>query len=167
MINCLICNSKIIKSNSKNNNQKYCSDCLKIHLKEYRRINSAKWYEKNKDKRKLYMILPHMIYFFIKRNAKNRNIKFNITKEDFINWYNKQDKICYYCERTLTKIQSDKKEKEQYKGRLSIDRKDNNKGYEIDNIVLACGRCNIIKGDYFTKQEMKRIGKLIYKLRNE
>lgn len=165
MKNCLICNSKIINSNNKSNNQKYCSNCSTLHLKEYRKLNNAKWYLKNKRKRKLYMILPHMIYFFIKRNARNRKIKFNIKKQEFITWYNKQNQKCQYCNRSLEEIQSDKREI--FKNRLSIDRIDSDKGYYLKNILLCCMRCNIIKSNYFTKQEMKRIGKIIYKLKNK
>lgn len=40
---------------------------------------------------------------------------------------------------------------------FSIDRKDNNKGYIMGNITLACKRCNIIKGKWFTEQEMLEI----------
>lgn len=47
------------------------------------------------------------------------------------------------------------------KNRLTIDRKNNNGNYCIDNIVLACYRCNTIKGDFFTEQEMLKIGKII------
>jgi len=42
--------------------------------------------------------------------------------------------------------------------RLTIDRIDNNFGYKINNIVLACGRCNLIKSNFFSSKEMKEIG---------
>ena len=41
--------------------------------------------------------------------------------------------------------------------RLTVDRKDNDKGYSLDNMVLACHRCNSIKGDWFSYDEMKEI----------
>ena len=45
--------------------------------------------------------------------------------------------------------------------RFSIDRKKNGIGYSLDNIVLACSRCNSIKSDYFTEEEMLKIGNFI------
>lgn len=47
--------------------------------------------------------------------------------------------------------------------RLTIDRKDNKIGYIIDNMVLCCFRCNSTKSDFFTFEEMLKIGKKIIK----
>lgn len=41
---------------------------------------------------------------------------------------------------------------------LSIDRKYNELGYTIDNLCLACNRCNTVKGNTFTYDEMVEIG---------
>ena len=46
---------------------------------------------------------------------------------------------------------------------LSIDCKDNDLGYTIDNIVLACDRCNFIKSNIFTYEEMCFIGENLIK----
>jgi hypothetical protein len=46
--------------------------------------------------------------------------------------------------------------------RLTVDRLDNNKGYENGNLALSCMRCNGVKSDYFTEEEMLKIGKIIY-----
>lgn len=42
---------------------------------------------------------------------------------------------------------------------IGADRIDNTKGHSIDNIVPCCYRCNVIKNTFFTKEEMKLIGK--------
>jgi len=141
---CLICKKDFIPPG---NHQKFCS-------KECGLIG-------NKKQRKNHRLTPNVILSIIKQNIIRRNIELNITKEDFINWYNSQVKTCHYCKRTLEEINCDIKEK-RCKNRLSIDRKNNNKGYVLNNIVLACYRCNTIKGEYFTEQEMLRIGKTIY-----
>lgn len=137
---------------------------LKQH-KIYRQINremfkksGKKYYERNKYN-------PKTIYRGIKLSAKRRNIKFLIIQKDFIIWYNKQEKRCHYCERTLEDIRNDKKEPLFHKGRLTIDRKDNNGVYKINNIVLSCMRCNFIKHNYFTEKQMLKIGKIIYKIK--
>jgi 5-methylcytosine-specific restriction endonuclease McrA len=143
---CLICNQEFI---STSNIQKFCSLCRQLG---------------NKKQRKIHRLTPDVIFSILKQNAIQRNIKFDLDKGNFINWYNNQEKACHYCGRTLENIISDIKETSRYKSRLSIDRKDNDKGYELNNIVLACYRCNTIKGEYFTEQEMLKIGKIIYKI---
>jgi 5-methylcytosine-specific restriction endonuclease McrA len=74
-----------------------------------------------------------------------------------------QSQICYYCKRTLSEVKQDIKENIIFTNRLSIDRKDSFKGYSLDNIVLACYRCNTIKGRYFTEREMLKLAKTLYK----
>lgn len=47
--NCLICSTKIIKSNNKSNNQKYCSDlCSKIAIKKQKPKYNKKYYDSHK-----------------------------------------------------------------------------------------------------------------------
>jgi 5-methylcytosine-specific restriction endonuclease McrA len=133
----------------------------KAHKKEIQR-RSNDYYKEHKKEIRKYRVTAIGIFQKIKSKAKIRDRKFSIGKENFIKWYDNQEKKCYYCNRTLLEIKHDTREKKQGKGRLSIDRKNNNKGYELDNIVLACYRCNTIKGDYFTEQEMLEIGKIIY-----
>ena len=99
------------------------------------------------------------IYSKLKRRTKSKGNPelVNIIEEDFIEWYRQQEQKCFYCGRTLGQIQNDET---QFKGRakrLQIDRIDSNKGYEINNIVLACPRCNSIKNNFFTKDEMLKI----------
>jgi hypothetical protein len=115
---------------------------------EYQKI----WRTKNIEKHKTYQILYRKsssgIYVMTKYAAKIRNIKFNLVKEDFSEWYDKQEQKCYYCDRTVEEFKNDKGlNPTAY--RLSIDRKNNNLGYQLDNIVLCCGRCNTIKSDFF------------------
>jgi len=140
--------------------QKYKEE-LKETAKKYRSKSEVKQYQKEyliKYKQK-----PKEIYRGIYHSAKKRNIIINFSKEEFINWYNNQDKKCYYCKRDIKEIIKVEKKHKFYKRfkRLTIDRKDNRKGYVLNNIVLACRRCNSIKGDYFTEQQMLKIGKTI------
>lgn len=90
--------------------------------------------------------------------AKARGIVFNLTREEFDIWFNKTKKECFYCEITFEQLQkSTDTMLKRFKKSFSIDRLSNNGAYEIQNIVFACQRCNFIKGDYFTWQEMKGI----------
>lgn len=93
-------------------------------------------------------------------SAKNRKINVSFSKDEFIKLWDNQKQECFYCKRPLEKIQN---ENGINRGkRLTVDRINNRKGYELDNIVLSCFRCNRIKSDYFTKKEILKIGKIIF-----
>ena len=165
---------RIYRENHKEESKKHRQEHKKQISKRgkiYYKINRQKILEQAKGYRKStkgiermqkYSIDPKHIYFVIKNSAIHRNIEFNLTEEIFNNWYNNQEQKCYYCNRSIQKIKKDIKEDKRYKNRLSIDRKNNNRGYEINNIVLACSRCNIVKGNYFTEQQMLELGKKLY-----
>ncbi len=60
------------------------------------------------------------------------------------------DKVCYYCGIGLSTNGN-------RAAQISVDRKDNSIGYTIENIELCCQRCNTIKGNIFTAEEMSEI----------
>jgi len=158
--------------------KQYCQEHkqeVKERIKKYQKTPKfmeyqKKYYQTNKEKigvnHKNYMEKYRQtsiaIYQILRWSAKKRNIDFLITLEDFKLWYNNQEQKCYYCNRTLNEIQQDIRENDKYNHRLTIDRKDNAKGYSLDNITLACYRCNTIKGDYFTEKEMVEIGRIVF-----
>jgi len=95
-------------------------------------------------------------YYALKRRATQNNKLVTITFDEFKNI--KTDN-CYYCGVSNYLLMF-------YCGLMgintpwmTIDRKDNNKGYTPDNVVPACFLCNKIKGNFFTEEEMLRIGK--------
>lgn len=63
------------------------------------------------------------------------------------------DTSCIYCGHT--------------DGRGGADRIDNKKGHTKDNVVPACGLCNITRMNNYTYEEMKMIGEVIKKIRHE
>lgn len=101
------------------------------------------------------------IFLILKRRAKQHNIKFLLTKDEFIKWYEKEDKKCFYCQMNIEDINKIDDSINNRTRRLTIDRLDNFKPYKLNNIVLACYRCNYIKSDFFSKEEMLEIGKII------
>jgi len=165
-------------------NKKLCSYCLKkVNVKNFSKNNTYHGYELQcktclNKKAKLYRIKNHRkirikskkyrnsikgIYVIIKDNsAKIRNIPFHISLNAFEKWYKNQPQICYYCKRTLEEIKRDKHHKKT--DRLTIDRKNNDRGYYINNIVLACWICNNVKSRIFSESEMLKIGKVLNKL---
>ena len=144
----------------KKNPQKKRKYDKQYYLKNKDKITKrvAKWQKENRARlnatikiwKKKYSQTPEGIYKVIRDNARKKKRKF-LSKSDFISWYIIEPKICIYCG-----IKEGKK-------RLSIDRKDNNKGYLIDNITLACDLCNSVKGADLTYDEMKQVGKIIKK----
>jgi len=76
-------------------------------------------------------------------NAKNRCLSFNLTEEQFKEITSKN---CYYCTSEPKNITKPKGNNGNfiYSG---IDRKDNSKGYTIDNCVPCCSKCNTAKND--------------------
>ena len=79
--------------------------------------------------------------------AKKRGVFFDIDVKDFKKWFAKQKLECSYCGLQFEKF-----------GRnVTIDKKTPSKGYVLSNIALACLKCNIIKNDVFTSEEMKEI----------
>lgn len=50
---------------------------------------------------------------------------------------------------------------------IGCDRIDNEKGHSKDNVIPCCVTCNTVRGNYFTFEEMKILGKTISKLKEE
>lgn len=108
---------------------------------------------------------PEGIYQQIKGRTtfykKNYNIRYKpvtITRNDFVEWYRTQPKNCIYCglpEEKIKKVHGGHLDRVL---RLTIDCIDNDLGYAKGNLVLACNRCNLIKSNVFTYEEMLEIG---------
>ncbi|GAG38086.1 unnamed protein product [marine sediment metagenome] len=122
-------------------------DGLNYWCKECNRERTREW---SKTASGIYTTLKAQSKFWNRENI-------DITRQDFIDWYNAQTKQCVYCgikEQDLHKVGDTHNNK---LDRLTIDRKDNERGYSIDNIVLACHRCNGTKSDLFSYEIMKEI----------
>lgn len=89
----------------------------------------------------------------LRQSAHHRGLEFNISKAEFKDWFIKQEPLCHYCSQEL----SPPKGQHHKMTDITYDRRDNTKGYTIDNLVLACLRCNIIKGKWFTEKQMLEI----------
>ena len=149
--------------------------------KEKKRLRAQKYYAKNKDRiylrnkqkresnreshnayRNNYRTKnPSGIYDVLKQGAKKRNIAVTVSREDFVNWYKIQDRVCFYCKRDEPTVINDNHFIIRKAKRLTIDRMNNDRGYENDNLALCCQRCNNIKSNYFTVDEMLLIGQII------
>lgn len=92
---------------------------------------------------------------FKKRNFPTDHIQINAWV--ILQIFKKCRYTCHYCgmtnETSMTK----------HNERLTIDRKDSNKGYSLENCVLACKKCNYLKGNVLNAHEMKKIAPIIWK----
>ena len=96
------------------------------------------------------------------RAKKNHlNHKLDISQKEFVDWYSKQEKICYYCGFTLEEFLSIKSNfintQISNTTRFGIDRKNNLISYKKENIVLCCVICNRLKGYFFNHNDFKNI----------
>ncbi len=102
---------------------------------------------------------PSHVFSGLKKGAISRSIPLKWTKEEFCNWYPAQPRTCYYCGISVGRVSA----KGMVASGISIDRTDNDGPYSEDNCVLCCNRCNTIKGNIFTCDEMMFIGQYILK----
>lgn len=84
--------------------------------------------------------------------AKRRGYEWSISQEQFELLV---QNVCHYCAGSLPPCGS------------GLDRKDNDKGYTMDNVVPCCKVCNLIKGDRLTYEEMKAVGNALIDFRNK
>lgn len=136
-----------------------CKICSRKLNKEYREKNVQKLRENHRT----YDRSPKGIYKKLKHSKRSWEVK--ITQKEFVEWYQSQPKKCCYCgltEEMLSKVSDKYNNKTQ---RMTIDRLDSKKHYEVGNLALCCLRCNHIKGDFFTQSEMEKIGSTFIKLK--
>lgn len=156
---------------------KHCPRCGRtLSLTEFHKNHSTRdglscWCRDcaNENTRK-FAKTPSGIYTNIKSRVRYRSKNprrwgmdkpFNITREEFTEWYESQPKSCVYCgiwEEDLVLISDSYNNRTP---RLTVDCRNNERGYEVNNLVLACHRCNTTKNDFFTYEDMLIIGSLI------
>ena len=105
---------------------------------------------------KQYRTTASSRYSALKSRAKARGIKFDILKDEFLQWFDEHPKYCSYCNVDLTIGTNGK-----HKVWLTVDRKNNGKHYTLDNITISCMRCNLMKSNDISYELMVRIGKLL------
>lgn len=96
-------------------------------------------------------------YALYKRNAKIRDLEFDITYPEFLAMA--QD-ICYYCGSEPKNRMRNRNNNGDfiYNG---IDRVDNNRGYTLDNCVTSCKDCNRVKMDTNLESMIEHMKKIV------
>jgi len=140
------------KSKKIENDKEYYKDNsnkIKTRVSKYKELHNEEiktWYAK-------YRYTSNGRYSIAKAQAKRKGKLFNLTKEEYALEINKP---CYYCNNILGV---------QTKTSIGLDRLDNNRGYEKDNVVSCCNVCNTIKNQYLTDKETLAAVKLISLIR--
>ena len=100
-------------------------------------------------------------YWALYKSLKSQAHEVSLTYEDFVQLT--KTKKCVYCGVLIRWDEWTFNNRP--KGGYNLDRKDNNKGYHKDNVVVCCGLCNWTKGDRFTYEEFLLIAKVIRRIR--
>tara|TARA_R110002124_G_scaffold281430_1_gene455683 strand:+ start:29398 stop:29991 length:594 start_codon:yes stop_codon:yes gene_type:complete len=98
----------------------------------------------------------NIIYRQYMTQSKNRGYDFKLSKEEFTNIINKN---CYYCNSKPSNLLKNQNNTGDYIYN-GIDRKDNNKGYVLNNCVPSCYNCNRCKSDMTFNDFIKWIEKV-------
>jgi len=114
-----------------------------------------------------YKDMSMSFYSRIKQNAKNRGIPFSVSIEYLYDLFNEQEGKCDYTgEYIFLPINVRQLRGEDNENIASLDRIDNDKGYEVGNLHWICKRINFMKHtmqeDYFMSW-VKKIYEFKYK----
>lgn len=96
----------------------------------------------------------------LRTNKKRKKQKeFELSFEEFLDFT--KIKNCHYCNRDIHWVEHTGKGQHRY----NLDRKDSNKGYVKDNLVVCCKTCNYMKGSEFSYDEFREVVKLLNNMR--
>lgn len=100
--------------------------------------------------------LLYNVYIHYINNAKQRNIKWNLSEEEFKYIITQP---CIYCgeQPNVTKTATYKNISEKITG---IDRHNSSKDYNIENCVPCCKMCNIMKNKFSEKEFINKINQI-------
>ena len=105
-----------------------------------------------------YRGTPNGIYNQTVQNQRwYKHKEVEISRKDFLDWYENEPKICAYCDLLESDIDIMKDNFSGRADRLTVDCMDNSVGYVKGNLVLACGVCNLLKNNFFSYEEFRDI----------
>ena len=124
----------------------YKSKLTKDGLDCYCKGCNGKYSRENTRKRRL-LYPEDFKYRKMSDRAKDKGYQLDFYLEQFRWWYNLEPKKCTYC---------DNEDPGRF-GEFTIDRKDSNLQYSLQNICLSCWDCNRLKNDFFSDVEFREI----------
>ena len=113
----------------------------------------------NRVRARVYAKTPAGIHSRLRARTLHYKTKpFNLGRAEFIKWYEDREKRCVYCGIHADDLPKLADPFNDFSHRLTVDCIVNDRGYVLDNIVLACRRCNSVKSDILTYEEMLYVG---------
>lgn len=110
---------------------------------------SRKYRKTHKDIYRKIENQPKRVFARNKRQANRRKIKWELTYDDFMTFWQKP---CSYCGKEIETI--------------GLDRINSRKCYRIDNICACCGWCNTMKLNHTTDELVTQCKRILSKLNN-
>jgi hypothetical protein len=97
------------------------------------------------------------------KNHRNRKVEFTLSFEEFkeIILHNE----CTYCGKELVYNKYSKNWGKNFSRAHQLDRKDNLKGYTIDNVAPCCWTCNRLKSDIFSYEDFMKLAPALKEIR--
>ena len=138
--------------NSKDGLETYCKQCRK-EIKDNWYLNNKETeirkvanYKKTKldaiSKTQINRRTPGYRYKMFIQSDKERNKGITISSSEHLELIQKS---CFYCDKVTFGIETG----------CGLDRLNNKRGYDLDNVVPCCKACNNGRGDNFTSEEWK------------
>ena len=143
-----------LRKSYKHNNHTYynqCKKCISAKHLEYRINNPDKVRE---HERKRSKDIPRRFAHAKYEATVKRSKIWSISLDEFADLMKKS---CHYCQDKLHDKLSD--------SGCGLDRIDNSKGYELDNVLPCCKICNYIRTDILSVSEAEKLISLLLKLR--
>lgn len=141
--------------------RRYVKERINKTKKKQREINGEKEKKyKSKLRKKLRKNNPiHFLGEAIKTSAKKRGLSAPYSNTEYRDWFKSQNQKCTYCGNDVDRINQylNKLKINKTFRRLAVDRKDPEKGYEFNNMVLACYVCNTSKQAIFSHKDFLEI----------
>ena len=119
-------------------------DYFRSECKECSTKRKKGYYKKNKKYYKDYGQTPEAKFQAYKSRAKTKGFRFDLTLKDFKGYWKKD---CSYCGDKINTI--------------GLDRVNNNKGYQKNNVVPCCSTCNMMKRCLGVTDWLDHMGKII------
>lgn len=94
---------------------------------------------------------PYMFIYNELKNHRNKEVGFTLTFEEFKIIIT--DPNCHYCGKPLVYNEHSRDWGSNLTRAHQLDRKDNIRGYEFNNVVPCCWTCNRLKSDAFNYEE--------------
>lgn len=107
--------------------------------------------------------LSRFVYTTYRSVARKRRRAFPLTREEFTALILMN---CHYCDSPPSNEMRRKAYGQAVLRYQGIDRKDNARGYEHDNVVPCCERCNRIKGTELSYEEMITASQALAQMRS-